>query len=272
MPVHADLEREFALAVLDSSAVVPPALWRERGATPARRFGVYRNNVYASLIDLLAARFPAVVRLVGEAFFRAMARIFVEREPPRSPVLIRYGEAFPAFIASFGPAASVPYLADMASLELAQHEAYHAPDAEPLPAGKLMETIGAMGQGDDLVLELHPSCALVRSSYPIVSILERSAGADDETRAELPAGGEDALVVRPELEVSVSRLPVGVAAFVLAAADGRALTDAYRAAGGEVQGCDLQACLSVLVGSRAVAGIDIVKEKGRPPERGRPSS
>src|SRR5688572_1413695 len=36
-------------------------------------------------------RFPVVARLVGEEFLRAMARAYIEREPPRSAVLIRYG-------------------------------------------------------------------------------------------------------------------------------------------------------------------------------------
>ena len=47
------------------------------------------------------SRFPVVKRLVGEEFFRAMAQVFVTEEPPRSPVLFRYGSTFPDFIAGF---------------------------------------------------------------------------------------------------------------------------------------------------------------------------
>jgi hypothetical protein len=114
-----DVQRAFADAVLDANAAVPTTLSRKAGGVPSRRFGVYRNNVYASLIDVLAGRFAAVMRLVGEEFFRAMARAYVEGEPPRSVVLIRYGASFPTFVAGFPPAASVPYLGDIASLEWA---------------------------------------------------------------------------------------------------------------------------------------------------------
>jgi Putative DNA-binding domain len=70
-PKLADTQREFARAVLDTAAGTPSPLVRKTGGTPAKRFGVYRNNVYASLVDVLAGRFPAVERLVGDAFFRS---------------------------------------------------------------------------------------------------------------------------------------------------------------------------------------------------------
>ncbi len=46
-------------------------------AAPAlnRRFAVYRNNVAASLIEAMVQRFPAVCAIVGDEFFRAMARV-----------------------------------------------------------------------------------------------------------------------------------------------------------------------------------------------------
>ncbi len=76
--------------------------------------------------------FPAVERIVGEEFFQAMARAYVLAEPPRSPVLMDYGTTFADFIAGFAPAASLPYLPDVARIERAWREAYHAEDAEPL--------------------------------------------------------------------------------------------------------------------------------------------
>src|SRR4029453_14611961 len=108
-------QEAFAGVVLDAGAALPTGLARKAEGAPSRRFGVYRNNVYAGLIDVLAGRFPVVARLVGEEFFRAMARDYVEREPPSSAVLLRYGAGFADFIAGFPQAATVPYLADMAT-------------------------------------------------------------------------------------------------------------------------------------------------------------
>src|SRR3546814_15715469 len=61
-----------------------------------------------------------------------MARVFAAATPPSSPVLLHYGVEFPDFIASFPPAESLPYLADVARIERAATEAYHECEAIPL--------------------------------------------------------------------------------------------------------------------------------------------
>lgn len=251
MSRFAELQRAFAGAVLDPGAAVPAPVSRRVGGVLVRRFGVYRNNVYASLIDVLAGRFPVVARLVGEEFFRAMARAYIEQEPPRSAVLIRYGASFPAFVASFPPAASVPYLADTAALEWAWHLAYHAADAAPLP---LAELARAMDRAEDAVLTLHPSLGVVRSSYPIVSIFEfnTQAGEVPATRLE---GGEDALVARPRLEVEIRRLPQGGAGFILALSGKKSLAEAAAHALAEAPDFDLEANLAGLIASGAIVGV-----------------
>ena len=101
-----ELQQDFAAApARRRGRIAGRRLRASPAACRTRRFGVYRNNVYSSLIDVLQARFPVVSRLVGEEFFRAMARVYVEQEPPRSAVLLRYGASFPDFVASFAPAA-----------------------------------------------------------------------------------------------------------------------------------------------------------------------
>jgi Putative DNA-binding domain len=251
MKRFAELQREFAGAVLDPGAAVPAPLARKAGVSPSRRFGVYRNNVYASLIDVLAGRFPVVARLVGDEFFRAMARAYVGREPPRAAVLIRYGVSFPDFIADFAPAASVPYLADMASLEWAWHAAYHAPDAVPLPLAQLA---GAIDHAEDAVLTLHPSLSVVRSPYPIVSIFELNTQAGDVPPTRLE-GGEDALVARPRLDVELRRLPQGGASFILALKEKKTLGRAAAVALEDVPSFELEANLAGLIASGAIVAV-----------------
>ena len=224
---------------------------RKSGGVPSRRFAVYRNNVYAGLIDLLAGRFPVVARLVGEEFFRAMARLYVEREPPASALLLRYGASFPNFIAGFAPAASVPYLADVAALEWAWHSAYHAADAAPL---SLQELAGAVDGAAETVLILHPSLRIVRSNYPIVSIYELNAQSGVVPPTQV-VGAEDAMVARPRLEVEMRRLPEGGASFILALKAGSPIAEAAAGALGEAPGFDLETSLAGLIGSGAIVAL-----------------
>jgi hypothetical protein len=244
-------EGAFAQAVLDAQAAVPAALAGRGGRSADRRFAVYRNNVYASLINLLAGRFPATAKLVGEEFFRAMTREYVEKTPPNSAVLLRYGAEFPDFIGAFLPASSIPYLADVARLEMAWHRAYHAADVGPLS----QEALVALGPCvEEVALSFHPSASLVRSPYPVITIWERTMRNDNDEPGQLPADGEDALVLRPDLQVAVRRLPSGGAAFIEALMAGAKMPAAAATALEQAPDFDLASNLAGLMLSGALVG------------------
>ncbi len=94
----------------------PDGLFSSNGADPASRFAVYRNTVHNGLINALAVAYPVTQLLVGEAF-SSHGRLYVQACPPTSPLISEYGSTFAKLIQGFEPAASVPYLADIARLE-----------------------------------------------------------------------------------------------------------------------------------------------------------
>ena len=146
------------------------------------------------------------LRIVGEEFFRASASVFIRANPPRSPLMMTYGDGFPGFLASFEPAAEIAYLADVARVEAARTRAYHAADAPPLTASDL-----AGIEARDLAalrFELHPSLEIIVSAFPVVTIWAMNAG-ETPLAAIKDWRGEDALVIRPAFEVEVRRLPAG---------------------------------------------------------------
>jgi hypothetical protein len=234
----------FSAALTDPDHPVPEGLSAWTGNRPARRFGVYRNNVRVGLTGALAARFPATEAIVGQDFFAALAQAFVAAHPPRSPLLLAYGEDFADFVQGFEPAAGLAYLPGVIRLEAARSRAYHAADAEPLAAADLA-AVPAERLGD-LVLEPHPSLALLRSPHPVVTIWAMNAG-------ELPLApikdwtGEDALTVRPRMTVEVHRLPPGGAAFFAALSTGQTLAEAVQAAVADAPAFDLAANLAGLI-------------------------
>ena len=215
-----ELQRSFAEALLDPGQA--PVGLDPEGRADALRFGVYRNNVAASLIEALEAAYPAIRRLVGEVFFRACAAHYVTREPPRSPVMLHYGESFPGFLRRFEPLAGHPYLADVAGIERAWLEAYHAAEAEPLDPATLAGV--AEHRAGDLCFTLHPSVRIVRSAYPALTLWHANVTEADPPPIKLDSGAEDALIVRPNAEVEVRAMPPGGAAFLEALARGETLT------------------------------------------------
>jgi len=217
-------QRDFALAILDPERPVPAGLVGPDGAPSARRFAVYRNTVVAGLMEALKAAFPATCRIVGDDFFAAMARTYVVREPPVSPIMLDYGAGFPDFVCSFVPAAAVPYLGDVARLERAWAEAYHAAEVQPADPAALACIDPAVLPA--LHLLLHPSLRIVRSMYPMVRIWHMNLDAGIPVPVDLDAGGEDALVVRPAAEVEVRSLPPGAAVFIETLAAGAPIVEA----------------------------------------------
>lgn len=211
----------FAAPLLDPDRDTPASV-STRGRDPAdRRYAVYRNNVTTSLAEALAAIFPAVRRLVGDDFFSGMAIAFARAHPPRSRLLFEYGHDFPAFVADFEPARDLPYLADVARIERAWLDAYHAADAEPLPS----QALGMIAPKDlpGAVFRPHPALRILRSRYAAFSICAANRGDQAMTAPIRGDVAEDTLVTRPGQTVSMHRLPPGAAAFLRALAEGRSL-------------------------------------------------
>ncbi|MEI8325095.1 MAG: DNA-binding domain-containing protein [Betaproteobacteria bacterium] len=254
-------QQQFVDALLrDSDAAslpCPVGLVSWNGSDPARRFAVYRNNVVVSLIDALANSFAVAQELVGEDFFRAMARRFVREAPPRSRMLAFYGQDFPAFIDSFAPAADVPYLGDVARLEMLRILAYHAADRAVLTPAQVAAVLGGELGLEELRFALHPSVAVLRSRHAVVSLWGAHQGLLDigSVQTDRP---ETALVVRIGLEVSVVGVDAASGCFIEQLLQGVTVVQAAAACECEGLDFDLAASLAALLRWHCIASISPV--------------
>lgn len=215
---------------------------------PARR-AIHRNTVRSGLIEALAIRYPVVQQLVGDDFFAAMASAFALDHPPSSPSFIFYGVDFPDFVAGFAPAASLPYLADVAWLESRWFEAYHAADAAPLTREDFAAV--APERLADVTFVFHPSLAIVASRFPIASLLAAHQRQGDLSSIDM-SNGETALIVRPALDVEVSLIDPAFAAFLASLRQGETLGSSVAQQDADF---DLAAALRRLIASRIVTAI-----------------
>ncbi len=239
--------------MLDPDLDTPSIVAGPHGKAAVGRYNVYRNNVVVSLIDALAAIYPAVQRITGEEFFRAMARRHVRTMPPTSPLLFEYGRDFPAFIERYEYARDVPWLADTARIERGWLDAYHAADDEPLPASTLASVPPDRLAG--LTFTPHPATRVVRSRYAAVTIF--AANRDTKPFGTINAAeGEDALITRPDLDVVVRRLPPGAATFVAALIAGRSLGEAAGAALADTPSFDIGAGIAGMIEAGAFTALD----------------
>ncbi len=243
-------QAEFTDALLNPAEAVPPGLVNPDGRRAAKRFDVYRNNVTASLTEALETAFPVIRKLVGAANFRVLARVYLREHQPDSPLLMFYGTRMPVFLSTFEPTRELGYLPDVARLELALRQSYHAADSVPLapimlqiPPERLMASR----------VRFAPSIQLVQSDWPIHGIWRFNM----ENDAPKPqACGEDVLVSRPEFDPQPSTLTPGGGKFVAALLEGAKFGEALEAAVTETPEFDLATALGALFKAAAITGLD----------------
>ena len=225
MPFEATIAA-FAEALGDPAAPPPPGALGRLGVADSSRFSVYRNNVAVGLIGALDARYPVARRIVGADVFRALARRFAYARRPRTPVMIAYGDDFPEYLAEAGTSLDPPYLADVAALENAWVEAYHAEDAKVAAVGDLAGL--APAELAEARVEFHPAARLLRFATPAASIWAAYQHGAEPAPLERRQG-EDVLVVRRDADVAVHILPPGGYAFAARLSEGATLADAAEA-------------------------------------------
>lgn len=235
-----ETQKEFATALLGGGA-----------HRFDRRLQVYRNNVFVSLLQALADVYPVLVRLVGRDYFDQAARRFVREHPSRSGNLHAFGRELPGFLGGLPEATSLPYLPDVAALEWAWHEAFHAGDAPALDAARLANLPqSAVGR---LRFRLHPAARLVASPYPVLAIWEANIeGAPEGGEISLDAGPDWLLVTRRNFERVIEGLTSGEYALLAALASGATLADACEAAVAAGPGIDLETAMARFVAGRVV--------------------
>lgn len=238
----------FAQALCDPS-LPPPAMLRVgAGIDASERFAIYRNNVHVSLIEALAERFPVVQTLVGAEFFRAMAREFVQAHKPQSPVLAHYGDSLPAFIDAHEPAASLPFLGDMARVERDWSRAWAAADEPALDRGSLARFSPA--QLAAARIRPHAAAHLIRSAWPVAQLWQaHQCDAPDLSRIQWQP--QDVLITRPDAEVRLQCIDAGAASIAAALLEGQSVA----AAAAQAADTDMGTALALFIDSGMIAEV-----------------
>ncbi len=238
--------KQFISALMDAHLPAPDGLQDGMAHTAGRRFDVYRNNVVHSLITALKVGFPTVTRLLGPENMNRVAGAFLRAHPPTDPRMMYYGAAFPAFLESHKQLDQMGYLADVARLELAIRQAYHAGDAPAMPSEHLAEIPPeALLQTK---VHLAPAVQVIRSDWPVLDIW------NDAQTAQSKA--QDVLITRPAFDPIPQALPPGGATWILALMQGAKLGDALDAATTEAPQFDMGGPLTLLLLGGALVSLE----------------
>jgi len=187
------------------------------GAKAGPRARVYRNSSLLAASDALKSNYSATAAIMGDEFFGAMARAFVDANRTQSRTLVGYGAELPDFIAAAQGEHGLPWLADMARLDRAWLAAHLAADDAALAP----DAFAQMAQDEAVLmaarLALGPSVALVQGDWQVFE-LWAAIRRDNvpEIQQELAQVPQTVLIWRRAGEVNYRLLSLGEAAFLSA--------------------------------------------------------
>jgi hypothetical protein len=255
MPALHDIQTSLARAVLTGGLSDVARHISEMELSGERRLQIYRNHFTISLTECLAATFPVLKALAGDAFFDQCARAFATACPPSSPVLFEYGETFPRFLFDATRSPDYAYFADVGAFEWAINRAYHADDVEAFDPTALLSV--PEDRRDDLVFAFHASSRMIASDFPILDIWHANqAGADNRT-IDLAAGGTRLFIWRNGIDVVWRQLTRPETVFVAALVEGATLATACARALVEDPSFQPNAVLVDLIGGNALTGFSL---------------
>ncbi len=265
MPKRADLRAiqiEFAAALLskgDVSARSTPfisPLIRGGKLSPEKRIEIYRHNVFSTLAGALSDLYPVTEKIVSAPFFRHLAEEFIRVTPSRSGDLNMFGSEWPEFLRVHVEAINLPYLADVAKLEWAWHQAFHAADYVAFDISRFAQV--PPDQHAALRFILHPSATFIASAHPIVRIWEvNQSDYSGDMKVDWTLPGDFALVSRDDLEMKAQSLPRANFYFLRALYSGESLEAAADAAFAADAEFDLQAALLAAIQSNLIVDMKL---------------
>ncbi len=241
----------FKTAMMDPNQPVPEGLSDAQDRPAGRRFNVYRNNVAVSLTEAMHTAFPVIAKLLGKQNMDGLSGIFLRAHPPSSPLMMFYGEAFPEFLAGMKQLDHLGFLPDVARLELAMRESYHAADATPINPQDLAGL--AIEELLECTVELAPSLRVVRSPWPIYDIWRFNTEENAPKPEPVP---QDVLITRPEFDPAPQPLPIGGADWIEALRLGASFSEAHDCALKATLDFDLGTPLALLLQSGAIIQLN----------------
>jgi hypothetical protein len=228
-----------------------------------RGLRAYRANAQVLAESALLSSHPVLQQLISEENFRHLAQDFWQAMPPERGDLAQWGRLLPVYLPQVPQLQALlqehPFLPDVARAEWALHEAATATDAERHAAS--FQLLASHDPAKFRLL-LSPGCALIRSAYPIVALIQlhdaRASQAHSAARKAITGGAaQTALIWRQGLRPVIGSIDLAAAALIEATLQGQPLSAALDAACAQEADFDFSAWLVAQVQSGVILGAEL---------------
>ena len=189
----------IAATLLQGPGQLPAGLFDGTDATVLRGLRVHANTISHARLVALEDSFPRTRAFLGEGEFNRLSHAFVEAGGVQGRSLADIGADFPAWLVD-------PLAADLARVECAWVESYHAAEAPAL----VLADLAGLGEADLLgfAVRCHPAARIVMLTSDAAPLVDPA----------LAPGASALLIARPDAEVRL---------FAVEAADATAIAIAH---------------------------------------------
>jgi Putative DNA-binding domain len=153
-----------------SPSVVEALVHGDERLSAAERVGIYADAYFFRLLDCLSEEFPATLVVLGADNFAALVKGYLLMYPPTEPSLLYAGRYLADFLGNHPFAGRWPFIAELARLERAVLDVFHAADAPALG----VEALRAVPPGEwpALKLRTHPAVKIVHCKWRSADVLQ----------------------------------------------------------------------------------------------------
>lgn len=175
------------------------------------RVDIYANMYFYRLLEVLKEDFPATLLVLGDDDFHNLVTGYLLEYPPTEPSVYFCGRHLSDYLRAH-PQTAAPFAADLASLERAMVEVFHAADANPLDA-ESMRMIPP-GEWPALELRMPPASRILALEWKVADLVgavetKRAWESPERAAARVLVWRRNARVLYRELEaVEVRALDV----------------------------------------------------------------
>jgi hypothetical protein len=140
-----------------------------RGPRANQKINIYANAYFYRLLECLREEFPATLAVIGADDFAELARDYLVWGPPTEPSLFYAGRYLADCLCHHSLTRRWPFIAELARLERATLETFHAPDA-PTLTDDAMRGIPPE-QWPTIELRAHPAVEIFHGEWRVSEVL-----------------------------------------------------------------------------------------------------
>ncbi len=210
MPLRlAEQQRAMAADILgsparDGSPALTASIRLPLGVDVETRLDIHRQGYPARIAEALEESFPAIATILGGESFHSLAGDYtagIRKEPSN---LNSIGANLPAFLARSELTRSLPFLPDLAGLEWAVVECFHAERHPPFDMSVCSDW--SLDDWSEAKIEFQPATRLLRSAWPIRELRDAREVERSEIDIDLVDRPDQVLVYRADFDVVTESL------------------------------------------------------------------